>query len=139
LLTLPHPGSRARLLTIGFGAVVFFWLSAEDNSALPVAIFGTGISVAIVFWWLSRNYGGKALDRRFWFPGLIFAGGITGAGAALSAVLLMFFKTAWHSHVFPDYPLPMMLAMLERLPAWTLAGALVGLAVALIYTALAKD
>jgi hypothetical protein len=44
----------------------------------------------------------------------------------------MLFKTGWHGHGFPDYPPPMMLAMLERLPVWMLAGALIGLAIAMI-------
>lgn len=135
---LPKPCPRARLLTITFGALVFFWLSAEDNSTLPVVLFGTGMSLAVVFWWLTRYIPEKPLTVRIWLPGVILAGGITGAGAVLATVILMFFKTAWHSHLVPDYPVPMMLAMLARLPAWTLAGGLCGLAAGLVYRALFK-
>jgi hypothetical protein len=48
----------------------------------------------------------------------------------------MFFKNARHGHLFPDYTLEMMLAMLSRAPAWAIAGGLFGLSLGLGWLAL---
>lgn len=121
-----------RLVAVGYGLVMLLWLSLEDTHTEPVALLGTGFALLSVAGWLIGQYGGVSLAARLWMPGAVLVGALTGAGAALMTTLLMFFKTAQHSHVFPDYPLPMMLAMLQRLPVWGVAGALIGLGVVLI-------
>lgn len=79
-----------------------------------------------------RRFGGRTISRHSALFGLIALGTLTGAMSAPLTTVLMFLKNAFHAHVFPDYPLPILLAMLERLPAWTVAGALCGVAAALL-------
>jgi hypothetical protein len=119
---------RLRLLTIVYGAALLFWQSAEDNSALPAALFGAVGSALILYGWWMRQIRTKPLSPLNWRLGMLLTGIVWGAGSAVLTTILMFFKTAWHSHIFPDYPTPMMLAMLERAPIWSFAGLLLALA-----------
>ena len=135
---IPKTDSRVIFLMVGYGLVLLIWMSLEDNSTLSVALLGTGATILYSTIWLLKHIGGQVLPVRVWFPGLILLGGILGAWSAVTTTLLMFFKTGWHGHVFPDYPPPMLLAMLQRLPVWTLAGALFGLAIALLKLSLAS-
>ncbi|MCU0513198.1 MAG: hypothetical protein MUE40_11570 [Anaerolineae bacterium] len=130
--TLPRPGPRTRLFSIGYGAGVLVWLSVEDQTLLPVVLVGSGLWLLLLAHWLAGYAGGRALPWRVWLPGLALAGAAAGAGAVVTITLLMFFKTAWHAHPVPDYPVPLLLDMLARLPAWTAAGLLAGLAAGLL-------
>lgn len=117
-----------RWLSIGVGVAAFSWMSVEDTSTLPVATLGVLIALCGVSLWL--------LNQPDWQPSalvLCLTGGLIGALGALVTVVLMFLKTAWHSHITPDYPPLMMLAMLERAPVWALAGLCLGGAVALLW------
>ena len=66
-------------------------------------------------------------------PAAIVVGGVIGAGAVISTILLMFMKTSLHNHIYPDYTFSLMAGIAERLPAWIIAGGLIGLAMALAY------
>jgi hypothetical protein len=131
-LSIPKADSRVIFLMVGYGIILLVWLSLEDNGTLSVALLGTGATILYSSVWLLKRSGGQVLPLRLWLPGLILFGGILGALSTLTTTLLMFFKTGWHGHIFPDYPPQMLLAMLQRLPVWMLAGALIGLAIALI-------
>jgi hypothetical protein len=130
-LSIPQPDSRVIFPMVGYGIILLVWLSLEDNSTVSVALLGTGAAVLYSSIWLLKRSGGQVLPLRLWLPGLILFGGTLGALSTLTTTLLMFFKTGWHGHSFPDYPPQMLLAMLQRLPVWMLAGALIGLAIAL--------
>lgn len=105
------------------GIAVFFWLSLEDTTSLWVALLGTNLTASIV----SHRARHMGFDVRVLWHWLAF-GGVVGASSTLMVTFLMFFKTAWHSHDYPDFPPLMMLDMLMRLPVWTLAGILIGCA-----------
>jgi hypothetical protein len=119
-------------LTLIYGITVFLWLTPEDTIWLA-AVLGLCGAILIALHTILRRYSGKQFSQRSIFFMLILVGGLIGGGAALTTTGLMFLKTVIHRHVFPDYPLPLLLAMLERAPVWTLAGILVGLACALIF------
>jgi hypothetical protein len=131
-LSIPKTDSRVIFPMVGYGIILLVWLSMEDNGTVSVALLGTGAAVLYSSSWLLKRSAGQVLPLRVWLPGLILFGGTLGALSTLTTTLLMFFKTGWHGHGFPDYPPQMLLAMLQRLPVWTLAGALIGLAAALI-------
>lgn len=120
------PGCLLRLAPVVYAASLLFWLSLEESSALVPALLGW-CGAALMAWrgWQAKPRSMERLRPALW-AALLGLG--AGAGAALIAAALMFFKTAWHNHPYPDYPPLMMLAMLERLPAWALAGGLLGLA-----------
>lgn len=123
-----------RFATIIIGIGCFLWLSLEDTQTAPVVVLGTGLSSLLVLaWWRSLPLADRSGRRGAWI--MILMGALAGASAVLTITLLMFIKTAWHSHLYPDYPVLMMVAMLERLPLWTLAGAILGVGlVSLRYT-----
>jgi hypothetical protein len=121
-----------RWLSIFVGVGIFLWLSVEDTHTLPVALLGSAAALCSVLLWVASQGGLRALGPS---PALalILMGGLIGALGVLTTTVLMFAKTAWHSHITPDYPPLMMLAMLERAPAWALAGMCVGAAAAALW------
>lgn len=131
-MTLPSPDYRVRLAALGFGAMLLGWMSLEDNGALSVAILGTALALWLVYFGMLRYMPNHPLTmRRMSFMGLMI-----GASSAICTTALMFFKTAWHGHLFPDYPFGMMIAMVQRAPVWGIAGAMFGLALWLVLDAL---
>jgi len=130
-LTITPPSPRLRMALLGAGILAFIWLGFEDNSTLSVAVLGTLLSVLSSLMAI-RTYGPRTpLAPRLWLPGFVLSGAIMGGGATVMTVILMFFKTAWHGHAFPDYPVPLMAAMLARLPLWMMGGACIGAGVGL--------
>ncbi|MCC6614506.1 MAG: hypothetical protein IT320_13580 [Anaerolineae bacterium] len=125
-------GRSFRWLSLAWGAAILFWLSMEDNNAIPVAILATGASglatTAQTLRWL-QTY---PLQRHYRLPGAVLFGAISGAGAAIATALLMLLKTGLHSHVAPDYTFAQMIGMIERIPLWALAGAFAAFGVALV-------
>ena len=126
IMTITPPSPRLRMVLLGGGILAFIWLGFEDNSTLSVAVLGTLLSVLSVLTAI-RTYGPRTpLAPRLWLPGFVLSGALMGGGAIVITIILMFFKTAWHSHAFPDYPVPLMAAMLARLPLWIVGGACIG-------------
>jgi hypothetical protein len=136
---LPVPGRRLRWLSLGYGGVLFVWLALEDVSVWPVTLIGSGLAVLICLLWALNKIGGQRLAVR-WVPPLFASLGLVmGLGSSILVVALMFFKNARHSHIFPDYPPAMMLAMLQRAPLWAAAGGLVGLSLGLGWLAVHRE
>ncbi len=129
---IPRPSKYFPLLLIAGGGVVLFWLSLEDHSAVGAALIGTSMALLLGSYTLLRQYGGQSVARHWLLLVGSLVGGILGAASALGTALLMFFKTAWHAHPYPDYPPQMMLDMLGRMPAWSIAGAFAGLGLVLV-------
>jgi hypothetical protein len=111
------------------GILVFFWLGTEDNSVQSAVLYGLGIASLSIAHAQYRLPKLLQLRRRLRFALL---GAIIGLSAALFAALLMLLKTALHTHLFPDYSLPLIAAMLVRAPVWAVAGVLMGLGIALV-------
>lgn len=118
---------------MGYGLLIFIWLSPEDNAVWPVALIGLGLALLSTVWLIQRRLGGSVFPARYVLIGGILLGGIVGLGGALSATGLMFFKNALHAHVFWDFPPAMVLAMLTRAPSWALAGGLAGLGIGCLW------
>jgi hypothetical protein len=130
LLTIPPYPKRLTLITLLYGIFTFIWMSAEDSVWLVTAL-GLSLSLLILAHGVFR-LGGRTLSARLWIPATIILGTLVGAGTVAVTVLFMLMKTSLHSHVYPDYPFPLIGGMVERLLPWMAAGALAGLAVALI-------
>jgi hypothetical protein len=104
--------------------MALIWFGLEDAHSAPVALLATALALLLLANFY-ESYPQNWHKASLW----IFTGALAGALSALNSTLLMFFKTAWHAHPFPDYPLPMLIAMLERAPVWAIAGALIGLGI----------
>jgi hypothetical protein len=133
MVSIPRPGRRVRLLTLIYGLMVLFWLSPEESQVWPVALLGLGVSLVGVVVTLMNKLGGKTIPASYVLPGAALVGVMVGLGASIAAAFLMFFKNALHAHLNPDFPLPLMLAVLERAPVWGLAGLLAGLGLGLAW------
>jgi hypothetical protein len=118
-------------VTLLFGAFVFVWLGTEEDSVALVSLLGLGIAMLATIHGLFR-LSGRTFTARVWIVAAVALGALIGAGAIAGTILLMIMKTSMHSHIFPDYPFPLISGIFERLPAWAAAGALVGLAAALV-------
>lgn len=135
LFTFPRLDYRFRLVVIGYGLVFLLWMSLEDTHTEPVVVLGVALSLLVSLRTLLRRLGGQEVSIRQLLLILAFSGGLVGVGASISTALLMFFKNAWHAHLFLDFPPGIMLAILERAPAWGLAGVLIGIGIGLSWLA----
>ncbi len=129
-MTIPPYPRRLSLITLLYGIFVFVWLSWEDSVWL-VTVLGFGLSLLVGVHAMFR-FGGRRVTRRLFIAGAALLGALIGAGTVAATVLLMLIKTSMHSHVYPEYPFPLISGIVERLLPWTAAGALAGLALALI-------
>jgi hypothetical protein len=137
-MTLPPRVKHLRTLLIVCGILVFIWSSAEDNRVLPAVLLGLFCSVSLMLWWMSGWYGNKTLSpRNVLLVAALFGGGI-GLNTSLITTLLMFLKNVRHAHLFPDYPLPLMAAVVELAPLWGAAGILFGFGIFALWWALFK-
>jgi hypothetical protein len=130
---------RTRLLTIGYGVMVFFWLRIEDNSVLPAVIGGLGLSLLGAHLWLTKNLSGKILRLGYLVIGSVSFGVVCGLATSAVAAGLMLLKNGMHGHVFPDFPFGVIVEILQRAPVWALAGGLAGLGLALAWWALTRS
>lgn len=121
-----------RVIVIILLAITFLWMSFEDADTTFVMLLAVNLALSGALLWAFRRYGGVALTPRTFLIGAALLGAVTGASVSLIAAGLMFFKNAWHSHLFPDFPLPMIGGMAARAFPWAVAGLLFGLAVALL-------
>ncbi|NDJ63198.1 MAG: hypothetical protein GYB67_18910 [Chloroflexi bacterium] len=136
MLTLPTRSQFPRWIAIGCGVGVFFWLRLEDNGVLVPVLAGLALTLVLAGWWLTRWLGGRAYTPRWVIVGALVVGAIIGLGTAIMTALLMLLKNGLHGHIFPDFPFGVILEILQRGPAWALAGALIGGGIALAWAAL---
>ncbi|MBN1963838.1 MAG: hypothetical protein JW910_04290 [Anaerolineae bacterium] len=139
MLTLPRRGPRLTLLAIGYGTLIMGWLSLEDQGIVTVTLLALGAASLSVIVVMLNRLGGRSFTRG---PSALLLAGGTGVAGALTApiaALLMLLKTATHAHVWPDYPLTVIVAMLARTPAWGAAGLLAGVGLALLWRTLRRE
>lgn len=117
---------RAALLLTGLA--ILLWSGLEDNDATAAVMLGALSSVTLTLWLLSGIRAGPALKPFH----IALAGALMGALASLCTFALMLFKNLRHAHIFPDYTAEILLAVLERLPLWAIAGWLSGLGMGLL-------
>ena len=123
---------------MGYGLLVFLWLSPEESQVWLVTLLGLGVSTLSLSALVMNKLGGKSIPAHYVLPGAFITGVVVGLGASLATTSLMFFKTALHAHLFPDFPVLLMLAVLQHAPTWALAGGLAGLGLALAWFAFGR-
>lgn len=102
---------------------------------LPVIGLGAGGSGLLVLWWVNNKLAARTISRQYHWLLNFGLGCVFGLATNLLTVILMIFKNVRHAHLFPDYSAALMGEVLERAPAWTLAGGLLGLGAALLWFA----
>lgn len=118
--------TRARHLLVIGGIGVLLWSGMEDNDARLVTMLGALLSAPIFMTLANSRHNPARPQCRSLAQRAALSGALIGMLASLLTPLLMLFKNLRHAHVFPDYPAGMMLATLERMPVWALAGGLAG-------------
>jgi hypothetical protein len=136
MIQIPTPNRRLRFVVMIYGLVLFLWFTSEDNQVLPVTLLGWGMAALVIFMSLVNKLGGRQIAARYAAPVALVLGVLVGLGSGVATAAFMFFKNALHAHLFFDFPAPLMLAILERVPYWGLAGGLTGLGAALAWLAL---
>ena len=124
---IPAPNPVSRLLMVMAGVVILGWSGLEDKDVAAVTALGWMLAGLIVMIGLMSHFGGRAMGLAGLHKPAALVGIAVGALSSLMTALLMLFKNLLHGHVYPDYPPALMLGILERLPAWGLAGGLAGL------------
>lgn len=124
--------TRARHLLVIGGIAVLLWSGMEDNDARLVTMLGALFSAPIFLMLANSRYYPARLQSLSLAKRAALFGALIGMLASLATPMLMLFKNLRHAHIFPDYPAGMMLATLERLPAWALAGGLAGFGVGVL-------
>jgi hypothetical protein len=123
-------GRRAilRLKNLAFllGLSVLAWLPFEDSHEAPAMILAGLIALLGAASYLSQT---RLTARPAWMHPL--SGLAAGMAVAPLALLLMGIKNGLHAHAQPEYTPQQLLAVLYSLPVWSLAGLLVGSALAI--------
>ncbi len=122
----------ARHLLLVSGIAVLLWSGMEDSDALLVTLLGALLATATGLMLLASPRFRPVMARESIPRQGAFAGALIGTLASVATPLLMLFKDLRHAHIYPDYPAGMMLATLERMPAWALAGGLAGFGIGLL-------
>jgi hypothetical protein len=135
MIHLPKHRRQHTLYALGYGAILFMWLSTENTTLLIVSGLGVGLSGLLVWLATLRWLGGRVFSAQQWLPGVILMGAIIGSGAVWMTIGLMVFKNGWHSHAYPDFPPEVITGMVHRLLPWTLAGGILGGAGGLLHLA----
>jgi len=130
MIVVPHRPRWLSPLSLLYGVILFIWLTPEDNSVITVTVLGVVGACVLAANFVTRS-GGRKLPRWAARLALLLGGAGLGAGANAFTVALMFLKTSLHAHISPDYSPALLIAMLQRLPPWTLAGLLLGAALLL--------
>ncbi|RMF77678.1 MAG: hypothetical protein D6737_16940 [Chloroflexi bacterium] len=138
-MQLPTMSRRLRMATLLYGMIVFFWLTPEEDSVVTVTILGVVAAFLMAWWQLLRWRGGHAVRARLVPLMLAVFGALVGILAGGATAFLMLMKNAIHGHENLDYRPELMLAILERVPVWALAGALLGLGFGLAWLALREN
>ncbi len=139
MFRVPVRSRRLRWLALTYGVIVLLWLSREDNDVVTVAVIGGGLALLLLTFVVTGQLGGRSIPARFVLAGGVVLGLLAGLGTAVATTGLMLFKNALHAHLFLDYPPLVMLGVLQRAPAWMLAGALAGLGLGLAWRAIKDD
>ena len=133
--TIPRRTLWLRWNLIACAIAIFIWSTPEEDRPIFPALLGAWLAASLVWRWVVDRYAGHTLYQMRLIAAAALLGAVSGALSSICAVLLMLFKDARHAHLYPDYPPALLGAMLARLPAWSLAGALAALGVVFLLSA----
>jgi hypothetical protein len=125
-ITIPQRRPRHTYSAALFGVVILVWLSTEDTTMILTSLLGLGISFGVIGMALMHRVGGRPIAPQYWIPAAVGLGALAGPSTVFTTFMLMLFKNVQHSHITPDFPVETMGDIWLRVPAWTVAGALLG-------------
>jgi hypothetical protein len=129
---IPRGGLWLRWNALACGVALFIWSTPEDDRVWLVALLALWCTLSFSTGWVSARFAESMLpDGWRGLTLLAVFGALNGLLAPLVAAALMLFKDVRHAHPQPDFPPALLLGMMQRAPAWALAGGLLGLAAGL--------
>ena len=139
MFTIPSLNYKNRLLTITLGIIIMLWSGLEDNQVWGVVLLGWILAIVSVAHFMMSRFGNRSYNTTTLIKLSPLVGASIGASASIITALLMIFKSIRHSHVFPDYPPQMIIAILERLPIWALGSGFIAVGLSLVWLILRTD
>lgn len=134
-LTIPRHHPYMVFVVFGVFMLTLLWLGVEDTTLLPPVLLAVGLTLSVGVRVLAYQRGGQHYSRGKALMDGLLLGALGGLITTMLTIVLMFLKTAMHSHAYPDYPPQVMFAVLMRAPAWSAAGALIALGGVLLWIA----
>jgi hypothetical protein len=134
--TIPPRTLWLRWNTVACAIAIFIWSTPEEDRPIFPALLGAWLTVSLLWNAVTNRCSGRALRSVRLISTAALFGAASGGLSSICAVALMLFKDARHAHFYPDYPPAILGAMLARLPAWTLAGTLAAVGIAMLLAAL---
>jgi hypothetical protein len=128
-----------RVLWFVAGAIWFVWLGIEDRNLTMLSILAAVLAALVGFTIWGRLAKGNNDQGKSSFGRVVFIGMISGATTSPLAAFLMVFKVGLHSHPSPDFTTSQIQAVLGRLPVWAVIGALLGLALGILFMSNGKQ
>ncbi len=125
-MEIPHLTRQHITMSLGYGGILLFWLSLENNNILFVSLLGAGLAGILTGLTVLRYLGGRTFLPYQWIPSLIILGCVIGFAAVWASLFLMIFKNGWHAHAYPDFPATIIGGMVHRLLPWSVAGGFCG-------------
>lgn len=114
------------------GLTLAIWIAIEDRSlmlvAIEAALVSTGLGATGAARILARLKPG-GWRRAAWLAGI---GALTGTAWGPMALLLIAIKTSLHTHPISDFTESDVMAILNRIPIWTVIGAMLGLGIGVL-------
>lgn len=129
---LPQPSWSKKIAWAFAGLVWLFWIGYEDRGLVAVLIVSAVIVVPVGFdayvrWRVKLGVSYRQSTLRG-----ALAGTLSGALVGIVAILIALMKVSLHQHVIPDFSSGDILTLLNRIPAWSSAGLLIGSSLAMI-------
>lgn len=125
------------LALVGWLFILLIWLGLEENSVESAVVLGHGLTVLWLGRFVYQRWGGRVFTVSQIAALSSTLGAVMGSFGVVASAGIMFFKSAWHNHLVPDYPLALILALFAYIPAWILVGAFFGFGVFALWRAFA--
>jgi len=111
-------------------ALSAIWIALEGNLA-RASLLAIALTVVAAGHAVQRFLGGRRLRLPAWLLLCSILGFIVGAGSATVTLALMAVKSGLHAHG-PEFNTVVIGQAVERIPAWAVAGLLLGLGMGLL-------
>lgn len=115
------------------GVIWFIWLGYEDRNLIVVSVLAAILAAVGGSTVLDRTAKRNTDQGRLSLARVVIVAMVAGAAAGPLAAFLMVFKVGLHGHTAPDFSTSQIQAVLSRTPVWAVVGALIGMALGILF------
>lgn len=135
-MNIPNKIPYLRVVTVIWAIYSLIWITLE-GSMTYVLLMGISTTLLSAAYAVQRYFGGKQFSIARWLILATAVGTYIGLGCAGLSLFFMGIKTGLHAHG-PEFTASEILFLIDRLPFWSLLGALTGLGLGLIAISLTQ-